>query len=395
MLRIRDNVAGEPVVFNYVNHRADLNEVAEFVRSRQALGIDTESTGLNPYVPGWELRTTQVGDDSYSFVVPARERNREFIAWLMRRDIKWIGHNGPHDIRCIDQYLGYETDVVCAGETYIPAHHMDSRNQQEGGTGHGLKELSIAYIDRTAGKWEVELKRVFKTIEVPMPGQVYKSGKRKGQPRVRKARLAEGWALIDPTHPAYIAYAASDPLLTYRLWCYLQPWVREFYDLYKFDLGVQIAGDRLTRRAMRLDVEYTTKVGDAFTRKAERMMAIARGYGCNNIHSGAQIATTLINLGAQLTERTPTGAFKTDDFVLRKLLGYDGPSDVSSFIRSVLVAKQLLKRRAAYTEAMLREMDNNGRIHPSINTMGARTTRMSVSRPALQQLPTKDRDDEE
>lgn len=377
-----------------MRHRSDLNEVAEFVRSRQALGIDTESTGLNPYVPGWELRTTQVGDDINSFVVPAWPKYREFLAWLMRRDIKWIGHNGPHDIRCIDQHLGYETNVVCAGETYIPAHHMDARNQLEGGTGHGLKELATAYVCRTAGKWEAELKRVFKTIEIEMPGQVYKSGKRKGQTRVRKARLDEGWALISPIHPAYIAYAAADPILTYRLWQYLQPWVREFHDLYTFDHSVQIAGDRLTRRAMLLDVDYTTRVGNAFTRKAQAMMDVALSYGCENIHSGTKVAVTLINLGAQLTDRTPTGAFKTDDAVLRKLLARNPQGDIADFIRSVLVAKQLLKRRAAYTDAMLREMDANNRIHPSINTIGARTTRMSVSRPALQQLPTRDRDDE-
>jgi DNA polymerase I len=55
----------------------------------------------------------------------------------------------------------------------------------------------------------------------------------------------------------------------------------------------------------------------------------------------------------------------------------------------------LLKRKASYTESMLEEADSDGRIHPSFNTLGARTARMSVSNPPLQQLPTKDREEDE
>lgn len=391
MLRINDTLAGEQIRFNCVEKRADLAEVASFVRAHSALGIDTESTGLNCYQPGWQLRTVQVGDDYASYVIPAEWY--EFIAWLMRRDIKWIGHNGPHDIRSIDVFLGYETGIACAGETYIPAHHSDSRNQREGGIGHGLKELAEAFVDPDSGKWERELKRVFKTIEIPIPGEVYKSGPRKGQPKVRKARLDEGWSLIDPMHPAYIAYAAADPLLTYRVWRHFQPVVKEFYDLYQFDKRVQLACDRLQRRAMRLDVRYTQRLSMEFTHKAEACIRKAQGYGCGNIQSGAQIAATIIRLGGQLTERTATGQYATEDRILRALMVSTPIIGLKDFIDNVLLAKQLLKRRESYTDAMLREVDANGRIHPSINTLGARTTRMSVSRPPLQQLPTKDREE--
>jgi len=313
----------------------------------------------------------------------------------MNQKIKLIGHNGPHDIRCIDHFLGYETDVVCAGETYIPSHHADSRNKQEGGIGHGLKELAIAHIDRNAGKWEQELKKVFKTITVPMPGEFYKSGPKKGLPKERKARLSEGWSLIDPTHPAYVAYAAADPILTWRVWEYFQPVVEEFIDLYRKDHRVQIAVDRLQRRAIKLDVDYTIRLSNAYTAKAEVMQTVAAGYGCENIQSGQQLSDVLLGLEAELTERTATDKYKTDARVLRGL--FDNPASdpvVRDFIHSVLVAKQVLKRREAYTDAMLREMDENERVHPSINALAARTARMSISGPALQQLPTKDHESE-
>lgn len=393
MLRITDHIAGDRIRFHYLNTRADIAELRTFVGNHSALAIDTESTGLNCYTPEWELRTVQVGDAYDSYVIPARFR--KLIEWVMTQDVKWIGHNGPHDIRCIDRFLDYETNVVCIGETHIPSHHHDSRNQKEGGTGHGLKELAIAHVDRQAGKWEKELNRVFKTIEVPICGEVYKSGPRKGMPKMRKARLAEGWSLVDPRHPAYIAYAAADPILTYRVWQYFQPTVRRHLDLYHFDLAVAGACDILQRRGMKLDVPYTQQLSDRYTNQADQAMRVAESMGCRNVHSGKQLADTLLSLGAHLTARTPKGSFRTDDKVLRGIMNTSNDPAVRDFVHSVLLAKQLIKRRESYTDAMLREMDSADRVHASINPLGARTARMSVSRPPFQQLPTKNRESDE
>lgn len=392
MLRIPDRLGNENITFHYLNDQEDYREYQEFIQSHSALGLDTESTGINCYRPGWRLRTFQIGNATDSYVVPARRK--VLIGWTMEQPINWIGHNGPHDIRSIDQFLGYATGIRCAGETYIPSHHNDSRNQQEGGTGHGLKELAIAYVSRDAGKWETALKAEFKKITIPIPGEVYKSGKRKGEPKVRRARLDEGWSLIAPDNPAYIAYAAADPLLTYRVWKYYQRVVRAQYELYQFDHKIQTIADTLQRRAIKLDVPYTQRLSAAYLSRANKFIERANVYGCGNINSGAQIASTIQRLGETLTHRTPTGQFKTDDGVLRGLAERSPILAVKDFIGCVLGAKQLLKRRENYTEAMLREMDADGRIHPSINTLGARTTRMSVSNPPLQQLPTKDREDE-
>lgn len=393
MLRIRDTLAGDRISFHYCQNRKDLEEARDFILRHKWLAIDTESTGLNPYKPGWQLRTVQIGNRSRCYVIPARYRN--FIASLMARDVNWIAHNGPHDIRSIDAFLGYETGVVCKGETYIPAHHLDSRNQQEGGIGHGLKDLAIAHIDVAAGKWEKALKAEFKKIRVELPGQIYKSGPRKGTPKSRAAHLDEGWSLIDPTNPAYIAYAAADPILTYRVWERLQPVVHEFADLYRFDHRVQMACDRLARRAIRLDYVYTERLSTAYLRRAERAMAVANEFGCANINATAQLAVTILKLGGKLTSKTPTGKWKVDAATMRRLRNENRGTPLEIFLRSVLLAKQILKRRESYTEQMLAEMSAAGRIHPSINSLGARTARMSVSRPPLQQLPTKDREADE
>src|SRR5690606_7570526 len=57
---------------------------------------------------------------------------------------------------------------------------------------------------------------------------------------------------------------------------------------------------------------------------------------------------------------------------------------------AVLRAKRAQKWAASYGHAMLQLVDPSGRIHPDINTLGARTGRWSVSNPPLQQLPSSD-----
>lgn len=359
--------------------------------------MDTESTGLNCYHPNWKLRTFQVGDDIRSFVFPAKFRKAIETVWSLNVD--WIGYNGPHDVRCVDSYLGYESKVVVKHEAFIAAHHREPRKAEEGGTDLGLKDQCIAHVDPTAGKWEVALKQSFKQIKVPMEGEFYKSTRynkttgeviyRKGDPKMRNALMAEGWALQDIRHPAYIAYAGADPILTYRLWRFNGNPYSKANGLYDRDLDIDLICDRLQRRGLRIDVRYLTKYRAALNKRAAHFLNLAADLGCTNINSGTQIAQTLIELGAKLTHKTPKGKWQTNNTVLESLLSSDS-RDVQRLVRYILTARRLTKRAEVYAAGMLREMDSEGRVHPSINSLAARTARMSAG--IFQQLPTKEQE---
>src|SRR3990172_8104316 len=101
MLRIRDTLGGEPISFHYVEKGQDLTEVDNFIQKHSALGMDTESTHVNCYRPGWQLRSFQVGNANRAYVIPARYR-KAIARFIRTSGIKWIGHNGTHDIRSID-----------------------------------------------------------------------------------------------------------------------------------------------------------------------------------------------------------------------------------------------------------------------------------------------------
>lgn len=398
MIRIDDTLAGAPIQINFPKSKKDLREVRDFIGDSVYLGMDTESTGINCYRRGWKLRTVQYGNGTNSYVIPARFRN--LIAWAARRSrrdgvLKLIGHNGPHDARCVDAWLGYESGIQFAAETYIPSHHADSRSREEGGIGHGLKELGAAHVDRDAGRWEKALKEAFKEIQIPIPGEVFKSGPRKGLPKTRKAKVSEGYGLIPLEHPAYIAYAGTDPIINWHVFHHFQPVMREFYDLYQFDKRVQLATDRLQRRGIRLDVPYTEKLSRSYERRASSLRADVAAFGCDNINSGDQVAQTLLDLNVKLRKKTDSGKWATDGELLRKIQKHsETPRDAKEFIRLVLLIKQIEKRKSAYTDQMLSERSDAGRVHTSINSLAARTSRMSASKPGFQQLPTKDREDE-
>lgn len=394
MLTLHDSIAGEAIAIHYCETKADCKRAFMWANNNRLLALDTESTGLNPYHPHWKLRMFQFGHATRSFVIPARFRY--WIAGIIKIPrMFWVGHNGPHDMRCIDVHLDYETGVVCKGETYLPGHHKDPRNVTEGGISHGLKEQCEAHIDGSSGKWEKALKARFKEIQIPIPGEFYKSGnarlgRKKGDPKFRKAKLSEGWALIDPTDPAYIAYAGADPILTFRLWQFYKRIILDNSELYYFDHQIQQICDTLQRRGLPVDVDYATRYREALYSKALRYKQKAKLLGCDNIYSTDQVSKALQQLGTVFTEKTPTGKYKADDKILRKIRQSDPDSDSARLVTYVLTAKRLTKRADAYADAMLRERDGRDRVHPSINSIAARTTRMSVSSPPLQQLPTKE-----
>jgi DNA polymerase-1 len=101
-------------------------------------------------------------------------------------------------------------------------------------------------------------------------------------------------------------------------------------------------------------------------------------------------------MGEELTEKTASGALKVDKAVLLALADLDrdwqriGARTPNPLAQAVLRAKRAGKWCTTYVDTFLETVDADGRIHPFINTLQARTGRMSITRPALQTLPSSD-----
>jgi DNA polymerase-1 len=91
-----------------------------------------------------------------------------------------------------------------------------------------------------------------------------------------------------------------------------------------------------------------------------------------------KVAERLIELGADLHEKTATGKWKLDKNVL---LGCDHELATMVYRR-----RRAQKLASSYLVNFLKDQVN-GLVHADVRQLGARTGRMSVTRPALQTLP--------
>lgn len=130
--------------------------------------------------------------------------------------------------------------------------------------------------------------------------------------------------------------------------------------------GIASYGERLRS----LEAEYS-----------ERIYMLA---GCEfNINSPKQLGEVLFEkLGLPSGKKTKTG-YSTSADILEKLCPY------YPIVESILDYRQVTKLRSTYAEGLLREADEDGRIHTNFKQTGTATGRLSSSEPNLQNIPIK------
>jgi len=123
---------------------------------------------------------------------------------------------------------------------------------------------------------------------------------------------------------------------------------------------------------------------------------MARQYGVTSVNAPKQVGAALLGMGEELSAKTANGQIAVGKEVLLPLADLDkdwhriGGREPNPLADAVLRSKRAGKWAVSYCAAMLDAMDSGGRIHPMINTLGARTARWSVSAPPLQQLPSSE-----
>lgn len=175
-------------------------------------------------------------------------------------------------------------------------------------------------------------------------------------------------------------YAAIDTVLTTQVTDVLLPRVQaECPQAYDLELATMWVTDRMEHYGAHVDQAYVKRAADEFEQFIE-----AAGKWCKDAYgvsagSSQQVVNALIAEGHDFTERTATGLFKLDKDVLESI---NHP-----LAQTVLKRRQVEKLAKSYLRHFSEEADGDDLIHCSINTIGARTGRMSITNPALQTLP--------
>jgi len=385
-LDVRATVAGDECRGWFAERPDELAAFRDWVDDRARRGervaVDSETTGLDIYTPGFRVRLVQFGTADEGWLIPVEfgEPFAAAVRYALRTLPRMVAHNYPFDGLVFDRCLGVpiEETFPRVVDTKILAHLLDSRPEEEGGVGLSLKPLCVQYVDPAATDGQKELFAEFH--------------------KIKKTKVT-GWAHIDVRNPVYLRYALLDVLYASRLLPRLQEQCRAegvSRRLAEYEHEIALIGAIIQRKGMRLDREYTERLRDELLQEAEHYAQIARQYGVQSVNAPRQVAAALAGMGETLTEKTESGQLSVGKDILLPMADLNssweriGARDPNPLADAVLRSKRATKWAKSYAVAMLEKLDENGRVHPMISTMGARTARWAVSSPPLQQLPSSD-----
>ena len=337
-------------------------------RPHNAIAIDTETGELpggvrDHALSPWhgQLRLVQVGDGKQGWAIPWKEWSGVFYEAMSKFDGPIVCHNIAFEARWFDIQSDWKLPWHRAHDTMIMAHIIDPL-----GSG-ALKRLAALHVDGRAVALQESL-----DIELIKNGWT--------------------WGTVPTNFQPYWAYGALDTVLTMRIW-------EMFYEkcgpggpynkAYELEMAARRIVTRMEINGARIDLDYSRRKYDELTQYSESVKTWARQtYNGVSISSNMQLVRLFEDLGAEITEFTPTGnkAVTKDQL---KLLTITGNDEVKKLAEVTL--KQRKADKLANTYFLNFINDNvNGFVHPSVKTLGARTSRMSIQNPALQTLPKGD-----
>ncbi len=335
------------------------DDAAAFIRwlsePRAAIAIDTETSGLRPYAANGDwLRLVQFGDTRDGWVLSS-------IRWwgLIEQALKWIigagtatlWANANFDLNFLELAGLPVPPVHRIHDIYVMDHLLDPMRS------HALKKIG----DRM---W---------------PGSSAGQAALDDDFRLNKWT----WATIPETRVAYWAYAGFDVVLTSRiaerLWKEIHE--RNMRPQYDREMAAQALGRRMEKKGLLIDVGATSGYLTDWTLEMQSIETELNQLGVDNPSSARMVAMAMsLTESWEPDDWTETGLPKLDEKILK---GID--SDIS---RRVLRFRRLRKWTVAYLGKFLSEQDIYGRVHPNINTLRARTGRMSITGIPFQTLPS-------
>jgi DNA polymerase-1 len=337
-------------------------------RPHNAIAIDTETGELpgNPRAHAlspWHgrLRLVQVGDGEQGWSIPWAEWAGVFYQAMDRFDGPVVCHNIAFEARWFDIQTRWKMPWHRAHDTMIMAHIVDPL-----GSG-ALKRLAALHVDARA----VAL-----------------------QDTLDQELAANGWTwgTVPTNFEPYWSYGALDCILTMRLW-------EMFYEKcgpdgpyhkpYELEMATRRIVTRMEINGARVDLDYSRRKYDELVGYTDSVKKWVKDtYGGTSITSNIQLVRLFEKLGAEITEYTPSGQKSCTKDQLAFLAQNPIP-EVANLADVVLKQRKADKLAGTYFDNFLTE-SIDGIVHPSVKTLGARTSRMSITNPALQTLPKGD-----
>lgn len=336
-------------------------------RPHDAISVDIE-TGEIPgnnkkdaFSP-WhgEIRLVQVGDGMQGWSIPWKNWAGVFYQGMSQFEGLVICHNIAFEAKWFAVKSEWEIPWVRAHDTMIMARIIDPLGSA------ALKPLSAQYID-------------------PMAAQL------QGQLDIGMTKNGWTWGTVPVDYEPYWAYGALDTVLTTRIWeMFYEKCGPEgpYYKAYELEMAVRKIATRMEINGARVDLDYSKKKYEELIDYTERTKLWFYNNYNSSMTSNQQLVRTFESLGGEIFSTTPSGQKSASKDEIKRLF-IEGNEEVKHLAEVVLKQRKADKLASTYFSNFM-EKNVNGFLHPSINTLAARTSRMSITEPALQTLPKGD-----
>jgi DNA polymerase I len=342
----------QAVSYKLIERADDLSLAYEDLRQEQVIGLDTETTGLDPHTS--ELRLIQLATPAQVYLIDCFRLNAEELGGFLTllaapRPLK-IAHNAKFDAKFLLRHFGIRLGGVF--DTYLASVLASAGDENDR---HGLDAVATRYLDRRVAKdlrlsdwkgdlnWnQLEYAANDAAILLPLHERL-------------KSKLAEMDLLI----AAEIEFNCVLPIAAMELaGVYLD--VDRWRKLIgKFRAAHEIVSEELQNK-LGVGATQMTLFGEA----AERI----------NLDSPAQIKVALARIGIEVED--------TREWTLQKL------SNEHPVLEKLIEHRSLSKNLSAYGEGILDYINPvTGRIHADFRQIGTPTGRITITSPSLQQIP--------
>ncbi|MBT3270237.1 hypothetical protein HN371_24030 [Candidatus Poribacteria bacterium] len=336
----------------YLTSTADVEKIVPEIAAMPIIGVDTETTGLDPFES--ELLLVQLGNLDKQYVIDARQCSLEPLREILESRKVKVLHNAKFDYKMLKACAGIRMENVV--DTMLIEQVLRNGRRAEGGNGLAAvverytrkkvsKEEQQSFINHTGDFTKAQLEYARRDVIYPL--EVL----HKQMPLVRKAGLEHTVKLECLAVTAIADIELNGVAIDQERW-----------------MGIaQQAQEKATEFHGKLDEQfesYIEQTGEQVLFTAGRII---------NYDSDRQLRDALLHLGIEVESTSKAVLASLEHPVGQVILEY----------------RQHQKIVSTYGATFLEHVHRKtGRIHCDFRQLGAESGRLSSTKPNLQNIPS-------
>lgn len=347
------------------------------------LDVDIEHTGYPVGHPLHAITAIQLGDDQLTVVFDPADSDQTALARVLIAEAPALGaFSATADLIPL-HHAGVIVDLESAWDRLRdPVLTIKLLDPKMTGNGDGLKDAAPALLGQHAVSPGAEAVR----------SELFKAGKWLTEVEMDTPVERSGWAQSLPVGAAtksatMTRYAASDVLDTSALGRQAAAVAEKSgitAEVLRREHITQRMTARITDAGLALDAEHIRTMHVEHTQAAAELgTEIRERYGIDNPGSKQQVAEVMVSLGAEVGV-TKTGRPSVAKDVLERLRDSEGPAQ--HLAERLIQFNHHRTVTGLFTTPFSELLRGDGRVRPTIYTLGTNTGRMSCVRPNLQQM---------